>query len=62
MKISNSFKSFLKNKKRYTLKIEFALKMQSLTRKPALSFVHPKKRKMFVLAYRERLYPLKGEL
>jgi len=32
--------------------------MQALTGKPALTFVHPNKRKMFVMAYKERLYPI----
>ena len=58
MKIKSQFKYQLRSHKRYTLNINIALKMQALTGKPALSFVHPKKRKMFVLAYRERLYPL----
>jgi len=56
--IKPQFKHQLKTHKRYTLNITVALKMQSLTGKPALSFVHPNKRKMFVLAYRERLYPI----
>jgi len=58
MKIKSQFKYQLKTHKRYTLNINIALKMQALTGKPALTFVHPNKRKMFVMAYKERLYPI----